>query len=339
MLFLVNNNGVPSVASFINLSQPATAPSPPTGVTATAGNGTATVSWSAPQNGGSPLTSYTITPYVSGAAQPATTVSGSPPAKSATITRLTNGTSYTFTVSATNAVGTSAPSAPSNAVTPSTAPPPPAFIQAASSHASSVTSLAVTPGSNITTGDRVIVEVGVWSSGGATAASVTDSAGNKYTELLHFKASENTEMSVWSAPITAGAGTRPQITATPTSSADMGLSALEYSGLSNVSDATVLDQVAHATGTTKTAASVASGPTPATSASNELALGLYADSGFGENLTAGSGYTARTNVSPSPDIEFLSEDQVAGSGATPSASVSTGPNTAWLMATLVFKHS
>ena len=33
-------------------------------VTATAGNGTATVSWTAPSNGGSPITSYTITPYI-----------------------------------------------------------------------------------------------------------------------------------------------------------------------------------------------------------------------------------------------------------------------------------
>ena len=35
---------------------------------------------------------------------------------------------------------------------------------------------------------------------------VTDSAGNSYTELLHFKASDKTEMSVWTAPITDGRG-------------------------------------------------------------------------------------------------------------------------------------
>ena len=37
------------------------APGAPTGVGATAGNGTATVSWTAPADGGSPITNYTVT--------------------------------------------------------------------------------------------------------------------------------------------------------------------------------------------------------------------------------------------------------------------------------------
>ena len=81
-------------------------PGVPTGVSATAGNGSATVGWTAPGNGGSAITSYTVTPYIGSAAQAPVTVSGSPPATSTTVTGLTNGTSYTFTVSATNAVGT-----------------------------------------------------------------------------------------------------------------------------------------------------------------------------------------------------------------------------------------
>ena len=60
---------------------------------------------------------------------------------------------------------------------------------------------------NVAVGDRLVVEAGVWSAGGATASTVTDSAGNTYTKLTNFKASDNTELSVWTAPVTAGGGT------------------------------------------------------------------------------------------------------------------------------------
>ena len=200
-------------------------------------------------------------------------------------------------------------------------------------------SLSVTPGSAVTAGDRLVVEVGVWNSSGATASSVTDSAGNIYTELTHFKASDKTEMSVWSAPVTSGGGTRPVITAKPTSAADVGVAALEYSGVSAAGDSSVVDVQSHASGTTTTAATVGSGATAATAGGNELALGFYADSGFGDTLTAGAGFTGRVNVSATPDMEFVAEDQVVGAGATPAATVGTGARTTWLMATLVFRHA
>ena len=114
----------------------------------------------------------------------------------------------------------------------------------------------------------------------------------------------------------------------------MGIAALEYSGMSNAADASVVDQQTHATGT---AASATSGATAATGAGNELALGFYVDSGWGVTLTSGAGYTSRTNVSPTGDMELLVEDQVVAQGATPNAAVGTRAGTVWLMATLVFK--
>ena len=92
-----------------------------TGVSATAQSGGASVSWSAPSSGGVP-SSYAVTPYIGSTAQTPTTVTA--PATSTTVTGLTPGTSYTFTVTASNSAGTGPASAPSNAVTPTGASTP-----------------------------------------------------------------------------------------------------------------------------------------------------------------------------------------------------------------------
>ena len=90
----------------------ATAPGAPTIGTATAGNAQATINFIPPvSNGGSPITTYTATANPGGL-----TATGT--ASPLTVTGLTNGTSYTFTVTATNAIGASLPSFPSNSITP-----------------------------------------------------------------------------------------------------------------------------------------------------------------------------------------------------------------------------
>ena len=103
----------PSPASNSVTPKLPTAPGAPTGVKATAGNAKALVSWSAPSsNGGSPITGYTVTSAPGG---DSCTTTG---ALSCTVSGLTNGTSYTFTVTAKNSVGTSAASSPSAAAKP-----------------------------------------------------------------------------------------------------------------------------------------------------------------------------------------------------------------------------
>lgn len=95
-----------------------TVPGAPTAVSAVAGNAQATVSWTKPtSDGGSPINSYSVRALVGGLPT-GIGVFIAAPATSGTMTGLTNGTTYTFTVHATNAVGDSAESAPSNAVTP-----------------------------------------------------------------------------------------------------------------------------------------------------------------------------------------------------------------------------
>lgn len=104
-------------------------PDAPTGVAAVAGNGQASVSWTAPvSNGGSPLTGYVVTPYIGTTPQTAVVVAAT--ATNATVDGLTNGTSYTFTVAATNAVGAGPASAATDAVVPATVPDAPTGVSA-----------------------------------------------------------------------------------------------------------------------------------------------------------------------------------------------------------------
>ena len=103
---------------------PFTPPQPPGAPSAARGSGQVTVTWSAPtDDGGAAITTYQVRsePSSSGC-----TTSG---ALTCTVTGLTNGTAYTFTVVATNEVGTSKPSAPSDAVTPAGAPLAPQVVR------------------------------------------------------------------------------------------------------------------------------------------------------------------------------------------------------------------
>ena len=98
-----------------------TVPSPPAGVSATGANASATVTWTVPDDdGGSPIVSYTVS--TSGGGGPPVTVAASacsrtPPTCRATVSALANGTPYTFSVVATNALGVST-AASSKVVTP-----------------------------------------------------------------------------------------------------------------------------------------------------------------------------------------------------------------------------
>lgn len=110
----VLNNGTFATTTSANVTINSIVPGAPTiGTAATNTPAQAYVPYTAPaSNGGSAITSYTVTSNPGSISTTTSSTTG------AVVTGLTNGTAYTFTVLATNAVGNSASSSASNSVTP-----------------------------------------------------------------------------------------------------------------------------------------------------------------------------------------------------------------------------
>jgi len=107
-----------SAVSNVATPQAVTAPPTPTLVSAVPGPLSASVAWSQSGNGGSPITSSTVNVFDSATpATPAFSVVVAGAATGASVSNLLAGHTYTFTVHATNAVGSSADSAPSSPIT------------------------------------------------------------------------------------------------------------------------------------------------------------------------------------------------------------------------------
>jgi hypothetical protein len=184
----------------------AAVPGAPSGVTATAGNASAQVSWTAPAANGNPISTYTVTPYSGGAVDGTPVVVGSA-TPTATVAGLTNGVSYTFTVLATSALGNGPESTPSPAVTPRTVPGAPAILAAVAGNAAATISWTVPPnggsailGYKVTASSGAIVTVGP----GVTSASVPGLIdGSVYTFTVYaYNAAGNGPPSAASAQVT-----------------------------------------------------------------------------------------------------------------------------------------
>lgn len=161
----------------------AVVPAVPTGVVATAGNAQASVTFTAPVNsGGAAITGYTVR-----ASPGSLTASG--PSSPITVTGLSNGTNYIFTVTATNAAGAGSSSGASNSVTPNAGTGPVAnTVSATVAYNSSNSAIAL----SITgTADSVAV-AGAPSHGTATASgtriSYTPAAGYSGSDSFTYTA-------------------------------------------------------------------------------------------------------------------------------------------------------
>jgi hypothetical protein len=148
-------------------------PDAPTIGTATLGNAQATVSFTAPSSdGGLVITSYTATSSPGGITG-TLTQSGS---GTITVTGLTNGTIYTFTVTATNAIGASLPSAASNSVV-TTVPDAPTIGTAVAGNAQATVSFTA-PSSD---GGSAITSYVATSSPGAITGTLSQSGSGSIT--------------------------------------------------------------------------------------------------------------------------------------------------------------
>ena len=298
----------------------ATVPGAPTIGTATAGNAQAAVAFTAPaSNGGSAITGYTVTSSTGGFTGTGTT---SP----ITVTGLTNGTAYTFTVKATNAIGTSAASSASNSVTPVTVPGAPTigtatagdaqatvtFTAPVSNGGSAITGYTVTssPGGLTATGTASPITVSGLTNGtaytftvtatNARGSSVASSASNSVTPVtvpgapaIGTATSGNAQATVtFTAPVSNGGSA---ITGYTVTSSAGGLTAtgtaspITVTGLTNGTAYTFTVKASNAVGT-GTASAPSNSVTPGTVTS--LTSRIWMDKNLGATQVATSSIDA-----------------------------------------------
>ena len=156
-----NAVGLSAASAASNNITATTVPQAPTIGTATAtGATTATVAFTANATGGKTITSYTATSSPGG-------ITASGATSPITVTGLTSGTAYTFTVTASNANGTSGTSAASNSITPTV----PNFINLTGAGLGSGSGVAGNNGV-VNTSTGLVSTIGYLETGGTTNMAV-----------------------------------------------------------------------------------------------------------------------------------------------------------------------
>ena len=176
----VDDAGSSSESSPSSPVTPIAAPSAPTSLVATSGNATASIAFTPSVN----AVSYTVTSSPAG-------ITATGTASPIVVSGLTNGTSYTFTMTATNASGTSSASTASNAVTPMFPLATPTNIVATAGNASA--SIAFTTVSQATSYTVTSAPGGLTGTGSSTPVTVNGlTNGTSYTFVVRASNSSGT---------------------------------------------------------------------------------------------------------------------------------------------------
>jgi fibronectin type 3 domain-containing protein len=320
MLFMVNKNGVPSVAHFVQIPVPSadtTPPTAPTGLAATVSGGSANLTWTASTDNVG-VTNYNVyRSTVSGFTPSAANRIAQPTGTSYTDAGLAAGTYY-YLVTAQDAAGNV--STPSNQASATIAAAGIQLIQSnTTGNEASLSQLSLAFPSNVTAGDFLIVT----GTAARPSASLTisDSAGDTFTPALGPVSDPNQQDTAYVWYAVNAKGGPDTVTITPSTPDALELHVSEWSGVSKTSP---LDQTASATGNGTVVSSGARTPT----ANNELIFG-YAF--VGQNASAGAGFTQLTLVNGD-----MTEYQIQGTAASVAATF-TQASDFWLAMMVTFK--
>ena len=197
-------------------------PYPPRNMTVVPGDGQVTLTWFGPISaGGSPITSYKVVPYVGTSPAPSTSfpaTGGSPSSAISGVVRgLTNGTTYTFTMFAVNAIGVGIPSQKTGPITIG-APTPPRSVSATPGNGTATLHWKAPTATN---GSSIVAYRATPRGGGSTLPAVSFPAsasggivtgltnGTSYTFSIAAVNGRGAGMTATAGPVTVGAPTAP----------------------------------------------------------------------------------------------------------------------------------
>lgn len=163
----------------------------------------------------------------------------------------------------------------------------------------------------VASGDLIVVAIASWNSNNtATVSSITDSAGNTYSKAVEdpSPATSGIEpLSIWYAANVVG-GSNLTVSANLQSTGNLTVAIHEYQGIAT---SNVVDQVAHASGTSTLASS---GPSASTAHANDLLFGAATLSDAASfSATAGSGYTLRQSQTDNGCCDAMYTEDGVGS--------------------------